>query len=248
MGFLNTLFKSGSKNNVDDFSLVVTDIHSHIIPGIDDGCRSMDESVSMMKWLEAAGFKKAVATPHVQGDFFKNTPEIIFKGLEDIRQAAIDNNINLELQAAAEYLLCPEFEDLMNNSQLMTFGDNYLLVEMSYFAPYSKMADVFFELQASGYRIILAHPERYTYFHDDFSSYTKLKDREILFQMNTISLTGTYSPAVKRMAEKLIDNEMIDFLGTDLHNDSYVQQLRKSLKEKYLYKLVESGKLLNKLI
>ncbi len=237
--------KKENSEMLSDFSKIRTDMHSHLIPGIDDGCETIEESIQLLKQLETLGYSKIITTPHIQGEFFKNTPDIINNGLNLLKENSIINNINIEIQAAAEYLLCSEFELTMTSGQLLTFGDDYILVEMSYFTEYQNVKKVFFELQSSGYQIILAHPERYIYYHDNFEYYTKLKDSGIFFQLNIISLTGTYSMAVKKMAEKLIDNNMIEFLGTDVHHYSYIEELKKSLTLKYLSKAINTGLIKN---
>lgn len=245
MGFIGNIFKREKTNLLTDFSFLGTDMHSHLIPGIDDGCKSIEEAVKLIKELELLGYSKIITTPHIQDEFYKNTPEIIKQGLSELKESALKNGINIEIHAAAEYMLGPGFEKILESGELMTFGNNYILVEMSYFTEYKNMKKIFFELQTAGYNIILAHPERYTYYHNDFELYTKLKDSEINFQLNIISLTGTYSTAVKKVAEKLIDNNMIEFLGSDLHNNTYLEELKKSLNEKYLSKVIGSGLIKN---
>lgn len=245
MSFLSSLLKKENVKLVSDFSVLKTDMHSHLIPGIDDGSKTIEESIKLLKELELLGYKKIITTPHVQDEFYKNTTEIISNGLSLLKENAINNNINIEIEAAAEYMLGPGFEKLIESGNLLSFGKDYILVEMSYFTEYKNMKKIFFELQTAGYNIILAHPERYTYYHNDFELYTKLKDSEIYFQLNIISLTGTYSSAVKKIAEKLVDNNLIEFLGTDLHNNNYLDELKKSLKKKHLTKAIESGLIKN---
>ncbi|MCU0370890.1 MAG: hypothetical protein MUC31_05700, partial [Bacteroidales bacterium] len=137
------------------------------------------------------------------------------------------------------------FEAKMNEGNLLSFSDKYILVELSYFNPHPDLKSFIFNLQVDGYKVILAHPERYTYWFNDFAKYEDLKDRGVFFQVNAVSLAGYYPEPVKRFAEKLIDREMIEFIGSDAHNMNYLQALEKSLHEKALRKLVSSGKLLN---
>jgi protein-tyrosine phosphatase len=220
-------------------------MHSHLIPGIDDGARTMEDSIAMVRRMHELGFKKLITTPHIQGEFYKNTPEIILEGLAKLKEAVAAENIAIELEAAAEYLLDDAFEEKMNAGTLLAFSNKFILVEMSYYSPNPDLKNLIFNLQVDGYKVILAHPERYTYWFNDFAKYDDLKDRGVYFQLNTVSLAGHYPEPVKKFAEKLIEKGMIDFIGSDMHNMNYMKSMENSLKEKALGKLIASGKLLN---
>jgi protein-tyrosine phosphatase len=220
-------------------------MHSHLIPGIDDGARTLDDSITLARRMHQLGYKKLITTPHIQHEFFRNTPEIILSGLEKVRKAMKTENIPVEIHAAAEYLLDDGFEEKAARGNLLTFSGKYLLVELSYYNPHPNLKTFVFNLQVDGYKVILAHPERYTYWFSDFSMYEDLKDRGVFFQINLVSLAGFYPEPIKKMAEKLIDKGMIEFVGSDMHNTNYLEALEKSLKERSLAKLVASGKLLN---
>jgi tyrosine-protein phosphatase YwqE len=245
MSFLNNIFGSSNNKTNVDLSLVVTDCHSHLIPGIDDGSKSIEESLILIQYFSELGYKKLITTPHVQTDFFKNTPETINNGLSELQKAVKDANIPIQIEAAGEYMIDYGFEDKLNNKELLTFSDGYLLIELSYFAPPDNLNALIFELNVEKYKIILAHPERYAYWHDNFKKFEDLKDRDVKFQMNVISLSGRYDNNVKKMAEKMIDAEMIDFIGSDMHNESYMTYFKNSLSNKHLEKLINSGKLQN---
>ncbi len=236
---------SNSKSSLPDFSKVKIDMHSHLIPGIDDGARTMDDSVALARRMYELGYKKLITTPHIQHDFYKNTPEIILGGLEKVRAALQAENIPIEIEAAAEYLLDDGFEELAERGELLTFGDKYILVELSYFNPNPNLKSIVFNLQIDGYKVILAHPERYSYWFNNFGKFERLKERGMLFQMNIVSLAGFYQTPVKKFAETLVEREMIDLIGSDMHNMRYMEALEKSMKEKTLIKLVDSWKLLN---
>lgn len=236
---------SSTKSSLTDFSAVRADMHSHLIPGIDDGSKNLTETIALARRMYQLGYKKLITTPHIQQEFFRNTPEIILNGLRKVRKALKDENIPIEIQAAAEYLIDDGFEEKASGGNLLTFGGKYLLVELSYYNPHPNLKSLIFNLQVEGYKVILAHPERYTYWFSDFSKYEELKDRDVFFQANIISLSRFYPDPVKKIAEKLMERGMIDFIGSDLHNNNYLQALEKALKEKSLAKLVTSGKLLN---
>jgi len=238
-------FFSWSRQALADFSAIKTDMHSHLIPGVDDGARTMEDSIQLARRMYELGYTKLITTPHIQSEYYKNTPEIILSGLQRLRDALSTANIPVHVEAAAEYLLDDGFEEKMNEGKLLSFADKYILVEMSYYSPHPNLKSFIFNLQVDGYKVILAHPERYTYWMNDFSKYDDLKNRGVFFQLNTVSLAGFYPDPIKKFAEKLIEKGMIDFIGSDMHNTNYMQALEKCLREKALAKLINSGKLLN---
>ena len=245
MSLLDKMFHPKKLSQSVDLSVLKADMHSHYIPGIDDGAVTMAESVAMIKEMYDLGYRKIITTPHIQGEIFKNTPEIILSGLADLRLALKENNVNIEVEAAAEYLMDDYFEEKIKENNLLTFGDKYILVECSYFAPHPNLYTFIFNLQIEGYKVILAHPERYSYWFGNMKKYEELKDRGVFFQLNTISLCGYYDNVVKKNAEKIIDAGMIDFLGSDMHNFNYMAALKNSQHEKYLAKVLETSKILN---
>lgn len=247
MGFLGKLFsKKKESNNVADLSILETDIHSHFIPGIDDGSSSMATTIEMLKNMKELGYRKVITTPHIMSDFFKNTPEIILSGLEKVRSELSMAKIEIEIEAAAEYYLDFDFERKLNEEKLLSFGNKkYLLFEISYVNAPENIGSVAFELQMQGYIPVLAHPERYPFWYKKFEKYEELKEKGMLFQMNINSLTGYYSSDTKKIAEQLIDKGMIDFLGTDCHHIGHIELMKQCRSEEYLSKLLDSGKLLN---
>ena len=227
---------------------VGTDMHSHLIPGIDDGARSLEDSVTLIKEMQGLGYKKLITTPHIQQEFYKNTPEIINSGLTDLKEALRAENIQVEIQAAAEYLLDDGFNEKFEKGDLLTFGKKYVLIELSYYNPHPDLKGIVFRLQVDGYQVILAHPERYSYWFNDWNKFTELKDRGVLFQLNLVSLAGFYPDPVQKMAEKFIDEGLIDLVGSDMHNMRYMDALKASRLEKSLEKLLASGKLVNAML
>jgi protein-tyrosine phosphatase len=241
----NKLFGRKKLNKQVDISGLTCDMHSHLLPGIDDGVPDMITAIELIKEMKSLGYKKLITTPHIMSDVYKNTPEIIKGKLELLSNTLIVEGIDIQIQAAGEYQIDDGFPSLLEKGDLLTFGDNHILIELPYYHAPPILYEITFELQISGYKIILAHPERYQYWHHDFTKYHEMKDRGIFFQMNMMSISGHYSPEVKKVAEKMIDQGLIDFLGSDLHNFQYLQYIRKSLYEPYLEKLVQSGKLKN---
>ncbi|MCK5775218.1 MAG: hypothetical protein KAH25_03530 [Bacteroidales bacterium] len=241
------LFNKKSKHlkNAVDLGLLHTDMHSHLIPGIDDGSKSMEDSIELIKEMWDLGYRKMITTPHIMTDYYKNTPEIINMGLESVRAELKRQGIDMELDAAAEYMLDDGFMAKLESGNLLTFSNNFILVELSYIAEPPNLNSIFFELQTKGYQVVLAHPERYNYWHNDFSKYQDLFDRNIFLQMNINSLTGWYSQESKQIAEKLLEHKLISFLGSDLHNTNYLNELKKSRYMPALLEAFDSGKILN---
>lgn len=240
------IFSKNKSPKFTDFSSVAVDIHSHLIPGIDDGSKDMEESIEMIKKFYHLGYKKFITTPHVITDSYNNTPEIVNDGLERLKKALKTTGLPVEIEVAGEYLIDDHFDEKLKAKTVLTIGKKYVLVELPFIQEPENFKTTVFNLQVSGYRVILAHPERYTYWYGNMNKvYEELRDRNIYFQLNLLSLTGYYSIPVKKASEWLIDHEMISFLGTDAHNLGYIENITKALDEKYLQKLLNSGKLMN---
>ncbi|MGL4596925.1 MAG: tyrosine-protein phosphatase [Bacteroidia bacterium] len=234
--------------NDADLSVLHCDMHSHFIPGIDDGAKTMADTLEMLRGMEDFGYKKIITTPHIMGDYYRNTPEIILGGLEQVREAAKKEGINLELEAAAEYYFDFDLEQKLNSEKLLTFGKNYLLFEVSYLNAPENLDGLIFKMQTQGYKPILAHPERYPFWYNSFETYERLRDKGVLFQLNINSLTGYYSPATKKIAERMIDERMIDFLGSDCHHLGHQKLMQQVRNNPHLHKLLASGLLKNNLL
>lgn len=232
-------FSSKPEEPPIDFSSVKTDMHSHLIPGIDDGAKTIEDSITLIRELHNLGFTNLYTTPHIMSDYFRNTPEIILEGLEKVRAAIAAENIPVTINAAAEYYLDDGFVKKLETEKLLTIGKNFLLFEISYINPTDNLMEVIFRMQVLGYKPILAHPERYPFWYHNFDQYKALRDSGVLLQINTNSLSGYYGLEAKKTAEKLIDNEMVDLIGTDLHHMNHIQALKKATKEKYLRKVNE---------
>lgn len=247
MSFLGNLFGKNKLSSFPaDLSVLKTDLHSHFIPGIDDGAKTMEDSLKLIRGMKEFGYKKVITTPHIMSDYYKNTPEIILGGLEKVKEELKYNNITIEIEAAAEYYLDYEFDEKLKSGKILTLSDKYVLVEVSFLNPPDNLETTLFNLVIAGYKPILAHPERYPFWHNDIERYQRIKDMGALLQLNILSVTQYYSESVKKTAEKLIDLGMIDLLGTDMHHDKHMEAIRtRALYEPYLHKLIDSGKLLN---
>lgn len=228
-----------------DLSVLKTDMHSHFIPGIDDGTKTMADSIALLKEMHELGYRKVITTPHIMSDGYRNTPEIILNGLQKLKNAVKEAGIEIEVEAAAEYYYDYPFEKSLAQKDKMTFGDKYLLWEVSFMNKPDSVYTGIFEMITQGYKPVLAHVERYPFWHTNFSVYKELANRGVLLQLNINSISGQYGIPVKKAAEWLIDNDLISFLGTDCHHMGHIEILKKTLREKYTHKILASGKLLN---
>lgn len=226
---------------------MAVDIHSHLIPNIDDGVKTVADSVAILRRFHEMGFKKIITSPHVVSDGYNNTTETILAGRDKVREAIKENNIPIEFDAVAEYYLDDSINERIEKKDLLTLGNNFVLVELSYLTKTNNIYDLIYKLQIAGYRVILAHPERYPYYYEkDFKQYNALKDRSVYFQINMMSLVGKYGKGARAIAERMIDEKLVDFIGTDLHNETSLDVINSCLKEKYLEKILHYDRLLNR--
>jgi len=219
-------FKSNRTPITKQFPSSFVDIHSHILPAIDDGSKSFEESLALLKRMYSYGIKKVILTPHVMEGVWENTRvdlENRFQELKDYLEKS--NFTNIELHLAAEYMLDTNFETLLINEKLLTIKDNYVLVEMSYMSAPINLYETLFNIQVAGYRPILAHPERYNFYHQNYQEYFKLKEVGCLFQLNLLSLSNYYGKDVNGIAKRLLKDKLIDFAGSDTHQDRHLNYL-----------------------
>jgi len=215
------------------------DIHSHFLPGIDDGSKSLEESVVMLKRMQGYGINHVICTPHIMSGIWDNTPAIIENKLNEL-QAHLNaiGLIDMHLTFGAEYMLDDQFSTLLEAKNLCTIKDNLLLVEISYTNVPLHLYDLLFKIQIAGYKPILAHPERYSFFFQNYKEYTKLKEAGCLFQLNLLSLSNYYGKDVKNMAVQLLKDGFIDFVGTDTHHSRQLNYLE-TINDPKILKLIE---------
>jgi protein-tyrosine phosphatase len=247
-----SLFRKKVKSDANSLARVLSvDMHSHILPGLDDGAETMEQSLALITSLKKLGYRKLIATPHVMGDFYRNTPETILTSLNEVKKEVAKRKIDVQIEAAAEYYLDEWFMGMLQGEQpLLSFGKGsmrYLLFEISYINPAPQLAEAVFLMRSCGYRPVLAHPERYLYMYNDFDKLKKLYENGVLFQINANSLTGYYSKIAQLLAEKLIENRMVHFLGSDCHAQRHVDVLSQAQHQKYYRKALELDLLNNSL-
>jgi len=246
LSLFRNIFKNEPKLEPISLSVFGADIHSHLIPGIDDGSPNLETSIMLVKKFVELGYKKIITTPHIMCDYYQNTPDKVLSGLDNLREELHKQNINIDISAAAEYNLDDGLGELIEKKQILTFGDNYVLFELPFMQEPRNLQEIIFNFQMAGYKPILAHPERYTYWYNDFEKYGELKARGVLLQMNLLSLTGHYSPQTKKVAEKMVDADLIAAVGTDCHRIEHLMAIEDHLHLKHFHKLADKEDLFNK--
>ena len=216
------------------------DIHSHLLPGIDDGAQTIEDSIFLIDSLKNMGISQFIITPHIFNGFWDNTKAKIQKTAVDTIAILKENNITVPIQAASEYLLDDHFVSLFKKGEILTLKDNYVLVEMSYMNAPIHLYDIIFDLQVAGYKPVLAHPERYGFYHNSFDEYLKLKNAGCLFQLNLLSVVGYYGVSVAEVAKKLLNKGLIDFVGSDVHHRKHIESFDKKVMLKDLQPIKEA--------
>ena len=244
MSILHSLFGPKKRTAPVDLSKLRVDMHSHLIPGIDDGAPTMDHSIAMLNKFAQLGYRKVITTPHILGEVHPNTPEIILSGLEKVRIELQNLAINIEIEAAAEYYCDESLLPKIKAKNILSFGQNYVLMEFGMLSPSQYEGQALFDLQVAGYVPVLAHFERYPYYHGNFEKVEELRARNIKIQVNLGSLSGHYGPGVKKMAEELIKKGLVDFLGSDCHRMEHLLMIEKYL-DAPIYDAIEKLQLLN---
>lgn len=216
------------------------DIHSHLLPGIDDGAKTFEDSLRLTNALQGFGTSQIITTPHIIQYFWENTSDII-KTTEEVTSIELKkNNVQIPFRAAAEYMMDDYFVKLFQSGNLLTLKDNYVLVEMSYLNAPIQLYSILFDLQVAGYIPVLAHPERYTFYHYNFDEYTKLINAGCLLQLNLLSIVGYYGDGITEIAKKLLKNGMYSFVGSDTHHDNHIAAFDKKVKLKDIAPLKEA--------
>jgi len=214
------------------FFPITTDIHSHILPGIDDGAPHVEASLVLIKGLMALGVTESIATPHIISDLYRNTPDTIAAALTQVKAALLKENIDYTVRAAAEYMLDETFfKQLEAGTPLLCVKEKHILTEFSYSVQPDNPREMSFKIQTNGYTPILAHPERYAYFHSNNNAYHLLQDLGFLLQVNLLSLTGYYGAAVTKAAHYIIRNRLASFTATDLHHPKHLAALQEAAQK-----------------
>ena len=245
MALWQRLFGSSGKEVAVQHPLRM-DVHSHLIPGIDDGAQTLEESIELIRGLVDNGIKKIVTTPHILHGSYNNTPAIIRAGLEKLKPELVKAGINVQMECAAEYYFDDYFLKELVAENLITFSGRHVLFELPVMMKPPQLEDAIFEMNMRGYTPILAHPERYTYLHGPkLEFYDRIRTMGALLQVNLLSITGYYSKPIQKAARDLISAEMVDLVGTDMHNKRHLEHLPAALADDYTARLLNKTDLLN---
>lgn len=237
------------KNRISDLPPIRVDMHSHLLPGLDDGVSSLEEAEAIIRNFIDLGYTRLITTPHIMSDAYRNTPSGILAKLEELKAHLQEKSIEVDVSAAAEYYLDESLMKMLETDQrLLTFGDRYLLFETNFITEPLNLKEFIFLATTKGYRLILAHPERYLYLQNDLEKVQDLLDRGVLMQLNISSLSGYYSKPVQQMAIKLVDRGMIHWLGSDCHHLPHTDLLKQAQKLRHFRKALTLPLLNNSLL
>ena len=230
------------------FNPFKVDLHSHLLPGLDDGVATFEEAIQLVKAFQSIGYRKLITTPHVMSDYYPNSEENILKRLNELRHGIKSRGVNIRLEAAAEYYLDEGFiEKLEKKQRLLTFGDRFVLFETSFMNEPVFLKETLFQLNTLGYKPVMAHPERYLYLINNNTLIEELLNMNVRFQLNLLSLTGYYSKDIRILAKKLIERGRVSFMGSDCHNLNQFASLKRVYQKKILTQKALFGLLNNRL-
>ncbi len=202
------------------------DIHSHILPGIDDGAKNIEDSIDLLNKMKKLGFTKIITTPHIYPGLHDNNLNSISNSYNKIKELIPDK---LDVSYASEYIIDSNFEDLIDKNELLTIKEKYVLIELNFINKPMNLEDIIFKLRLKNYIPIIAHPERYLYFIDGLENLKKYKKMGCLLQMNLLSATNYYGRNVTGFLKKLLNKGLIDLVGSDIHNVNHIKQFSKKL-------------------
>jgi len=237
-------FKYGLLKRKDSLQSNI-DLHSHFIPDIDDGSESIKESLTLIRQMKNLGYKKLITTPHIMSHRYPNDIKTIKNGLFELRSILKVENIDIELEAAAEYYCDEHFFDLIQKKELLSFGENYILFEFSYTTRPVNLEKCVKALIVKGYKPVLAHPERYR-FLKDVTCFRNLKKLGMLFQINVNSLNGFYGQEAQKKSLMLGQKGMVDFIGSDIHHQKNLDAYKKNIVSNHVEMIFRNNKILNK--
>lgn len=249
MGFFFNIFSSKSKDSklkvLGKLAFLEVDMHNHILPGIDDGSQSVEQSIELLKGLTRMGFEKFICTPHIMDGMYPNNRQIIQQSREKLLSGLKETGEAPIIFAAAEHMIDDNLDRLVQKNELCVMPGGYVLIEMSYLQESKALFQIIFDIQNLGYQPILAHPERYNYYHYNFNVYKQIKDAGCLLQLNLLSISRYYGVEVKSAALTMIKSGMYDFVGTDMHHDRHLAALEDVVAKYPVRDLLSTCNILN---
>lgn len=224
-----SFFKRREKPETTGLLPFSTDIHSHLLPGLDDGSPDVDTSLKLMQGLQSLGISRSITTPHVIGDMYRNEPGGINAALEIVNAAIAGSAVTVQLDAAAEYMLDDHFLQMLRSGEkLLTISGDHLLTEFPFASAPAHTEEIAFEIINAGYSPILAHPERYGWLQANPKAIFRLADLGFSFQLNALSLTDYYGKQTQKAALMLVKNDLVSFCGTDCHHERHLSALKQN--------------------
>lgn len=217
-----------------------TDIHCHLVPGVDDGASTPQESVELIKEMKKWGIKRIIASPHVTQNTFENSIDTIEPAMAELKHELSAQAVEIDIDHSAEYRIDELFMRRLEEPGLMMLPDDYILIENSFMQEPWNLSQLVFDLQVRGLRPILAHPERYSYYYNKKERYDELHQAGLAFQINLLSLAGAYGKAEQKVAQYLISKGYVDFIGSDIHNMRHIDAINAYLLTKQAHKDMEA--------
>lgn len=236
------MFSFFNKKNTHDnaFNFLKIDMHSHLIPGVDDGAASLSDSIHLLNGLVELGFEKVITTPHIYHDFYKNDKSTLEKPYQEVLGEIGTRVPIIDFTYASEYFADEFFEKKIEDEELLSFSGGHILLEISFVAYSQRIEHIIFDLMTKGYKPILAHPERYLYLQNSIKTFRKLRQLGCELQLNINSIGGYYGSASQELATKLMDEKLVSYLGTDLHHERHLNYLRGVGGNKKIMKKLEA--------
>ena len=221
------------------------DIHSHIVPGIDDGSSNLEESMRMISSLRAIGYKTLITTPHVMYEGYSNSKDSILEKFDILREEVERRGLEIALEIAAEYYMDEGLQNLLRQKEILTVGDAHILFETAYISMPNNFESMIYLMRMKGYTPIIAHPERYLYIKEPEVIYERWKELGIEFQVNLNSFTGYYGNLALQRAKWLAKMRMIDYLGSDLHDMQQFEAIKKGIWRVDMKEVIDSNPIKN---
>lgn len=235
------MFNFFNKKNTDNLEMPMkVDIHCHVLPGVDDGSPDIESSLKLVERMAGLGLTRIIASPHVTQDTFENTPETLDNALVSLQNAIKGTGLNIYLDRSAEYRIDEFSISQIESGIAKILPKDYILVENSFIQEPWELDKFLFNLKIKGMKPILAHPERYGYYHNDrFARYKQLHDTGTMFQVNLLSLAGAYGKKEKAVANELVNRGYVDFIGTDIHRNLHIDIIEDFLASREYRKIRE---------
>lgn len=251
MNFLSKLFEKKVKNSdsskyANKLAFLGIDMHNHFLPSIDDGSKSVEDSLELIKGMQKLGLNRFICTPHIMQGVYENTTHTIEEAKARLNHYLNQNNNTATIFGAAEHMIDDGLQELVKQNDLRVMPGGYVLIEMSYLAESSALFQTIYDIQNLGYKPILAHPERYNYYHLDFDQYRKIKNTGCFFQLNLLSLSRYYGVHVKSTALTLLKSGMYDFVGSDVHHTKHLKALQEVVAKYPIEDMLKHCTILNK--